>query len=191
MAWRDWCVSDSAFQGEKGALKRARQRVRPCFHTLTGDNTGAFRLFVRLQLAVVSCRRVFAASGTRRDKRGLTSADDAPLAVQHQPALRFHGALRRQALIRRLETTRRCWSRAGSTVHVRAFVFTIPRNYFKGNISSCLNYLSFFDKTWKYKKSQYWLQEAELFGLVVLLVQTNLVINICTTLNCFGRRVQC
>lgn len=100
----------------KGALKRARQCVRPCSKVLTADNRGVFRLFVCLQLAVLSCRvESSCVHGLRYKNRrqtngGLTSADDAPLAVQYEPALRFHGALWRQALIRRLEITWRCWS---------------------------------------------------------------------------------
>lgn len=56
----------------KSALKHARQCVRPCSKVLTEDNRGVFRLFVCLQLAVLSCRGelcVFTASGTRTDDR--------------------------------------------------------------------------------------------------------------------------
>lgn len=53
----------------KSALKRARQRVRARSKVLTADNRGVFRLFVCLQLSVLSCRRVFTASGARTDDR--------------------------------------------------------------------------------------------------------------------------
>lgn len=139
---------------KKSAIKRC---VRPCFNMLTGDNRGVFRLFVCLQLAVLSCRvEPSCVHGLRYKNRrqtngGLTSTDDAPLAVQYEPALRFHGALWRQALIRSLEITWRCWSRAGdgsliSACARRRGIFTLLRmgctlhvrahnvyNYFKGN----------------------------------------------------------
>jgi len=80
---------------------------------LTADKRVLLRLFVCL-LAVESCRaasahglrcnsthtRARAHRETQREnEQALTSPDDAPLAVQHEPTLRFHGALRRHTLI--------------------------------------------------------------------------------------------
>lgn len=102
------------------AFKQARNRGRCRCNALTADKRGAHRVFAcplaALSRRAASCSRPPVGATTEK-KRGLTSPDDAPLAVEHQPTLRLHGALRRHALISTSGEVRalhphfsRCWS---------------------------------------------------------------------------------
>lgn len=83
-------------------FKQARKWGRSCCNMLTADKRGVFRLFVCLLACLVVSSRECSRPPVEQQRRngGLTSPDDAPLSVQYEPTLRFHGALRRHALIR-------------------------------------------------------------------------------------------